>query len=178
MSETASPVIPPLIFMGVSGAGKTTVGSHVATSLGGQYLDADDFHPPANKERMRQGIPLTDEDRLPWLEAVGSAASQTTAAGQLVVVGCSALKRAHRDILRQSVPNAIFIHLHGEPEVIRDRMAGRQHEFMPDTLLDSQFAELELPTDAENHIHVEISSVDMDVSAAVLELLKKKWAPV
>lgn len=178
MNDTVDRPIPPLIFMGVSGAGKTTVGSYVAASLGGQYLDADDFHPPANKEKMRQGVPLTDEDRLPWLNAVGSAARQVTADGTLAVVGCSSLKKAHRDILRRSLPSAIFIHLHGQPNIIRARMAGRQHEFMPDTLLDSQFGELELPTEHENHIHVEISRVDMDVAAEVLRLLKEKWATV
>lgn len=178
MSDTVDRPIPPLIFMGVSGAGKTTVGSQLAEILGGQYLDADDYHPAANKEIMRQGIPLTDEDRLPWLQAVGAAASRVTADGALAVVACSSLKKAHRDILRLAVPSAVFIHLHGQPDIIRARMAGRQHEFMPDTLLDSQFRELELPTEQEEHIHVEISSVDMDVTAEVLRLLKKKWTAI
>jgi len=176
VSNATGQEIPPLIFMGVSGAGKTTVGSHVAATLSGTYLDADDYHPPANKERMRQGIPLTDDDRLPWLEAVGRAAAEALDQGALPVVGCSSLKRAHRDILRRFVPDAVFVHLAGRPEIIRDRMAGRAHEFMPDSLLDSQFAELEQPADTENHIHVEISSVDMDVAGVVIDMLAERWA--
>ncbi|MDH2425879.1 gluconokinase [Sphaerisporangium sp. TRM90804] len=127
--------------MGVSGSGKTTVGQAISQSLGLPFADADDFHSPENIAKMSAGVPLEDADRLPWLRAVGRWLGEHAATGG--VAGCSALKRSYRDILRESAPGATFVHLHGDPELIRRRVAAREGHFMPTSLLDSQLATLE-----------------------------------
>lgn len=133
---------PPLaVVMGVSGTGKTTVGVKIADRLGLEYADADDFHPPANKAKMHSGVPLTDEDRRPWLDAIGTWLADHDVAGG--VVTCSALKRAYRDRLRRHAPRARFVHLHGDRELIAQRIEGRHGHFMPGSLLASQLATLE-----------------------------------
>lgn len=129
----------PIIMMGVSGAGKTVVGSALAASLGRPFVDGDDLHPVANKEKMRAGIPLTDDDREPWLRIVG----ERLAAGDGVVLACSALKRRYRDLLREYAPDAFFVHLDPRREVLQEHLAGRSHEYMPATLLSSQLDALE-----------------------------------
>lgn len=130
-----------VVVMGVTGTGKTTVGRRLAEGLGVPYAEADDFHSEANIARMSAGKPLKDEDRVPWLDAIGAwAAGQ---AGQGGVVSCSALRRAYRDRLRAAAPELFFVHLVGDRRLIADRLAGRQDHFMPPTLLDSQFALLE-----------------------------------
>jgi gluconokinase len=146
-----------LVVMGVSGAGKSTVGSLIAERLGLSFRDADDFHPPANIAKMSAGQPLTDDDRWPWLDAIGAhlAAHRGTGA----VVTCSALKRAYRDRLRMAAPGLRFIHLHGAQRLIAARQAARQGHFMPASLLASQFATLE-PPDAEADV------ITLDVAAA------------
>jgi gluconokinase len=130
--------IKTIFVMGVSGVGKTTVGSALAAKLGIPFIDADDLHPPANKAKMAAGIPLTDEDRRPWLETVARAAGH-----QPSVVACSALRRRYRDYLLSLLPSAIFIHLEADRQQIAERVSVRTHEYMPASLLDSQLATLE-----------------------------------
>ncbi|MBW8269451.1 gluconokinase [Caldovatus sp. SYSU G05006] len=129
--------------MGVSGAGKSTVGPLLAAALGVPFADGDAFHPPANVAKMAAGTPLSDEDRWPWLAAIGAwlAAQEATGA----VVACSALRRAYRDRLRQACPGLRFVHLAGARALIAKRLAARAGHFMPAGLLESQFATLEDP---------------------------------
>jgi gluconokinase len=131
----------PLVVMGVSGSGKSTVGAAVAQRLGVPFADADDFHPPANIAKMKAGIPLDDDDRYPWLEAIGRWLAERCREGG--VMSCSALKRKYRDQLRRHCPQTEFVHLSGSPEVIAARQASRPGHFMPASLMASQFATLE-----------------------------------
>lgn len=126
--------------MGVSGSGKSTVGAALADRLEVPFADADDLHPPANVAKMRAGEPLDDEDRRPWLDEVGHWLAAHAEGG---VMSCSALKRAYRDQLRRHAPHVVFVHLHGDREVIARRQAARTEHFMPASLLDSQVAILE-----------------------------------
>lgn len=132
-----------LVAMGVSGSGKSTFGAALADRLGSAFQEGDDLHPPANVAKMRRGEPLDDSDRAPWLDRVGSWMAAEDAAGRFGVVSCSALKRAYRDRLRTASPRAGFLLLHVEPQVLRDRLAGRRGHYMPASLLDSQLATLE-----------------------------------
>jgi gluconokinase len=129
----------PIVVMGVSGSGKSTVGAALATRLGVPFADADAFHPQTNIAKMAAGEPLTDEDRYPWLEAVGHWLAQHHDG----VMSCSALKHRYRDQLRSHCPGIEFLHLIGSPELIARRQAGRQGGFMPPSLLKSQFDALE-----------------------------------
>ena len=138
---------PILLVMGVSGSGKTTIGALLAGRLGWTYAEADDFHPPANVEKMHAGIPLTDEDRRPWLEAIAAWIDRQENPG---VVTCSALKRRYRDMLRKDPERVGLIYLEGSRELIGRRMAARHGHFFPQKLLDSQFADLEPPQPDEN----------------------------
>ncbi|MEE1929225.1 gluconokinase [Streptomyces sp. TRM 70351] len=131
-----------VVVMGVSGSGKTTVGTLLAERLAVPYADADEFHPPENVAKMAAGTPLDDADREPWLDAIGAwLAGRAEHAGG--VVTCSALKRGYRDRLRAAAPGAFFVHLDGSPELIADRLSGRRGHFMPSSLLRSQFDTLE-----------------------------------
>jgi gluconokinase len=132
-----------LVLMGVSGAGKSAVGRRVAERLGYVFADADDFHPPGNVARMAHGIPLTDDERAPWLRALATWLAEQQAAARSTVLACSALKRAYRDALRAAAPNLLFVHLAVPREVLLARMRRRTH-FMPASLLESQLATLEL----------------------------------
>lgn len=136
--------------MGVSGVGKTVVGTRLAQALGVAYLDGDDIHPPENVRKMAQGIPLTDDDRRGWLEAIAARLADARRTGSRLVVSCSALKRAYRDVLRTADADMIFVHLTGDPTLIRQRMAQRVGHYMPATLLDSQLAALEVPATDEH----------------------------
>lgn len=132
---------PVLVVMGVSGSGKSTIGAAIAGRLRVPFEDADDLHPPANIEKMTAGIALDDDDRYPWLEAVGEWLARHAESGG--VMGCSALKRKYRDQLRRHCPEVTFLHLEGTREVIARRQASRPGHFMPAALLDSQFKTLE-----------------------------------
>jgi gluconokinase len=132
-----------LVVMGVSGSGKSTVAAAVAARAGGIFLDADDFHPSSNVAKMSAGTPLTDEDRRPWLIAVGDEIGRRTAAGQTVVIACSALKRSYRDLLRDRGGEMCFALLDGSPELLAERIGARSSHFMPATLLGSQLVALE-----------------------------------
>ncbi|MCZ2525803.1 gluconokinase [Streptomyces sp. HB2AG] len=127
--------------MGVSGSGKTTVGGLLADRLGVPYAEADDFHPPANIAKMSAGVPLDDEDRRPWLDAIAAWARDRGSRGG--VVSCSALARRYRDRLRENAPGLFFLHLDGDFDLIAGRVARREGHFMPPSLLRSQFDALE-----------------------------------
>ena len=131
----------PIVVMGVSGSGKSTVGAALAQRLRVPFADADDFHPPANIDKMTAGQPLNDDDRYPWLEAIGTWLAEHCDGGG--AMSCSALKRKYRDQLRRHCPGVEFLHLSGTPEVIGRRQASRPGHFMPASLLQSQFATLE-----------------------------------
>lgn len=148
----------PIVVMGVSGSGKSTVGAALAQRLRVPFADADDFHPPANIAKMTAGEPLDDDDRHPWLEAIGEwLAQQCTAGG---VMSCSALKRKYRDQLRRHCPETELLHLVGTPEVIGRRQASRPGHFMPASLLISQFETLE-PLEPDEH------GIDIDVDQSI-----------
>jgi gluconokinase len=152
----------PIVVMGVSGSGKSTVGAALAQRLRVPFADADDFHPPANIDKMTTGQALNDDDRYPWLEAIGAWLAARCSDGG--VMSCSALKRKYRDQLRKHCPNTIFLHLAGTPEVIGRRQASRPGHFMPASLLASQFDTLEpLQTD-EGGVTVD---VDQDIDSIV-----------
>lgn len=149
-----SEVRPPLVVvMGVSGVGKSSVGRLLADRLAVHYADGDDFHSEANVSAMRSGRALTDDQRQPWLQAV--AEWLRTHESQGGVVSCSALRRSHRDVLVAAAPRATFLHLTGDPAVVRARMESRSH-FMPPSLLDSQLATLEPPGEDERHVSVDV----------------------
>lgn len=135
-----------VVVMGVAGTGKTTIGPLLAARLGVPYAEGDDFHPQANIAKMSAGHPLTDEDRWPWLDAIGNWAHGRAGLGG--VVSSSALKRSYRDRLRAAAPGVVFVHLTGDRALIEDRMAHRHGHFMPTALLDSQFATLQ-PLEAD-----------------------------
>ena len=132
-----------LVVMGVSGSGKSTVAAAVAARTNAIFLDADDFHPAANTTKMAAGTPLTDEDRWPWLAAVGEEVARRLRSGMDVVLACSALKRRYRDALRGHVPDLTFAQLDGSPELLEARIGARANHFMPATLLGSQLVALE-----------------------------------
>lgn len=138
-----------VVIMGVSGAGKTTVGRALAEALGWPFYDGDDFHPTANIEKMRRGIPLTDADREPWLETLQLLIAQHLQTGRSAVVACSALKRSYRDTLRRAGPDIRFVHLAANYETIRQRLETRQGHFFDPVLLRSQFDDLQTPDAAE-----------------------------
>jgi gluconokinase len=138
-----------VVVMGVSGAGKSTVGRGIAERLRARFLEGDDYHPAANVAKMRRGEPLDDADRRPWLERLAAELAAYAARGESVVLACSALRRSYRDVLRSQCPQLRFIYLAGSPALIRDRLLRRSGHYMPATLLDSQFAILEEPDSGE-----------------------------
>ncbi len=150
-----------VVLMGVTGAGKTTVGKVLAGDLGWEFADADDFHPPANRDKMHAGIPLTDEDRRPWLQALRGAIEQALQEGHGLVVACSALKTSYRDALAGGLSDVRFVLLDGDRELLAARLAHRHHEFMNPGLLDSQIETLEPPGDAL------VVDIDMPVAEQV-----------
>lgn len=137
-----------IVLMGVSGCGKTTVGRALAAQLGWHFEDADPHHPPANVEKMRAGIPLTEADRVPWLEKLASLIQGWNASGQGAVLGCSALSRRAREILGGGRSDVTFVHLRGSEALIAQRLGRRTGHYFPPHLLQSQFAALEEPSEA------------------------------
>ena len=162
--------------MGVSGSGKSTIGQALADALAEQgqptvFVDADDLHPAANKEKMRQGIPLTDDDRWPWLDACAARIAAVETSGSRCVMANSALKRVYRDRLRQSAPGLVIAFLDGSHDLIAERQAHRHHEYMPSSLLDSQFATLERPQADEAAVDVSIDGPVDDTVTTILAAL-------
>lgn len=156
---------PTIIVMGVSGCGKSTVGAALAERLRVPFRDADDLHPAANVDKMSRGVPLTDEDRAPWLHLVGDELFRHRVTG--VVIACSALRVAYRDILREHAPGTHFVHLETTRQVIAQRMVVRSEHFMPLALLDSQIATLEpLTADERGHAVNAGRSVDEIIGLA------------
>jgi carbohydrate kinase (thermoresistant glucokinase family) len=146
------------VVMGVCGAGKTEVGRQLAEALQWTFVDADDFHPPANVEKMRAGTPLTDADRWPWLDALAAVLQKATDGQHAIVLACSALARRYRDRLGLPHPRIRLVHLDDAGGVIRERMRLRAGHFMPAALLDSQLAILERPAPDERPIVVDVAS--------------------
>lgn len=134
-----------IVVMGVSGSGKTTIGKFIAKKIKAVFVDGDDLHPAANIQKMSQGIPLTDEDRQPWLQKVSETAMSYIGQGQTIIIACSALKKVYRDLLRSEIHPLQFIYLEGSYEMIFKQIDARKGHFMPESLLRSQFATLEAP---------------------------------
>lgn len=164
--------LPLIVVMGVAGSGKSTIAAGLAEKLGVDFIEGDSLHPQANVNKMAGGVPLTDDDRWPWLEAIGTRIEAERLAGQGVVVSCSALKHAYRDCLRSKVHGRVrFVLLDGSKELIAERMLGRKGHFMPRSLLDSQLATLERPGPDED-------AVVLDISHTVPALLSEASAAV
>ncbi|MBV1778637.1 gluconokinase [Paeniglutamicibacter sp. ABSL32-1] len=165
---------PPMVVMGVSGCGKSTVGNMLALELGSTFIDGDDLHPVSNKEKMAAGQPLDDTDREPWLATIGEALHRSTESGTPAVIACSALKRNYRDALRAHEPATLFIHLRGAADLIQHRLDERNHEYMPSTLLASQLNTLEAIEEDEPAIEVDVSQSPADIVALVATTLKNR----
>jgi gluconokinase len=160
-----------MIIMGVSGSGKSTVGALLARRLHWEFEDADWLHPPSNVDKMHNGIPLTDEHRRPWLEAVATWIDNTRRAGEHAVVACSPLKRRYRDILIGDHTDVRLVYLRGDETLIARRIATRHEHFMPRSLLHSQFEALEEPGPDEAPITVSIEPQPREVVAQILSAL-------
>ena len=145
-----------VVVMGVAGCGKTSVGERLAERLGWSMLEGDAFHPQANKDKMAGGTPLTDDDRLPWLDEIAREMRRHDSGGQSAIVTCSALKRSYRDRLRAGAADVRFVHLTGTRAVHEERIRARTGHFMPASMLDSQLATLEPPGADEAAIAVDI----------------------
>ncbi|MFC5215900.1 gluconokinase [Streptomyces coerulescens] len=158
-----------VVVMGVAGTGKTTIGPLLAARLGVPYAEGDDFHPQANIAKMSAGVPLDDDDRWPWLDAIGAWAHGRAGLGG--VVSCSALKRSYRDRLRAEAPGVVFVHLSGDRALIEDRMAHRQGHFMPTALLDSQFATLQPLQADEAGVAVDVTGSPEEITGRAVEAL-------
>jgi gluconokinase len=157
--------------MGVAGAGKTAVGTLLADALGVAYLDGDDLHPTDNVRLMERGIPLTDEDRRPWLAAIAARIAQAKQTHTGLVVSCSALKRAYRDTLRGGDAGMQFVHLLGDAPLIAQRLARRAGHFMPAALLDSQLATLEVPAPEEHAWTFDVADTPESIVAEIVRRL-------
>ncbi|XP_033092864.1 probable gluconokinase isoform X3 [Trachypithecus francoisi] len=181
-----------LLVMGVSGSGKSTVGALLASELGWKFYDADDYHREENRKKMGKGIPLNDQDRIPWLCNLHDILLRDVASGQHVVLACSALKKMYRDILTQGKDGAalkceesgkeakraemqlLVVHLSGSFEVISGRLLKRKGHFMPPELLQSQFETLEPPAAPENFIQISVDKSVSEIIATIMETLKMK----
>ncbi|CAK6433921.1 unnamed protein product [Pipistrellus nathusii] len=182
--------VPALLVMGVSGSGKSTVGALLASELGWKFYDADDYHPEENRVKMGKGIPLDDQDRIPWLCTLHDILLRDVTSGQYVVLACSALKKVYRDILirgKDGVPpksdapgkegkpaevQLLVVYLSGSFEVIFGRLLKRKGHFMPSELLQSQFNTLEPPSDPENFIQINVDKSLPEIIAIIMEALK------
>jgi carbohydrate kinase (thermoresistant glucokinase family) len=155
------------VVMGVSGSGKTLIGSTLARALGIDFVEGDEFHPAENVARMSAGVPLTDDDRAGWLRALGARLGESKRAGTGLVMSCSALKRSYRDLLRAEAGDVQFIFLRGSRALLAERLAGRRGHFMPASLLDSQLATLQEPSPDEGAWVCDISASPEELVAAL-----------
>jgi gluconokinase len=160
-----------IVVMGVSGSGKTTLARGLAERLQWEFQEGDDLHPKANVEKMARGEPLTDDDRRPWLEAIGRWMDQRRAQGSSAVMTCSALRRTYRDQLRRGRPDVVFCHVTVDPEVLRRRLEQRRGHYMPPSLLPSQLATLEPLESDEPGVTVSAAGDPDQVLADALALL-------
>jgi gluconokinase len=160
-----------LIVAGVSGSGKTTVGAILAGRLGWRFADADEFHPAANVEKMRAGVPLTDDDRRPWLRAIGAWMDERVARDESAVVTCSAIKRSYRDMLLRGRPQARMVFLAADRQVLARRLAARHGHFFPQQLLGTQLADLELPQPDEHVITIVPADDPADTVTSIIAVL-------
>jgi gluconokinase len=167
MSETSA-----LVVMGVSGSGKSTVGKRLAKRLGWTMAEGDSLHPPGNVEKMRQGVPLTDADRGPWLDRIGELLKSWAAEGRSGLVTCSALKRAYRERLLAVRPDLRFVYLKGSEALIAERVKARHHEYMPASLLKSQFETLEEPLPGEPVVVIDAGATPEAEVEAIVEALE------
>ncbi|KAJ7335574.1 hypothetical protein JRQ81_013515 [Phrynocephalus forsythii] len=174
-----------VVVMGVSGSGKSTVGSHLAEKLGWKFYDADDYHPKENRKKMAEGIPLNDQDRIPWLCCLHDILRRDQESGHNAVLACSALKKMYRHILetRESVTpqpdegssaplKILFIHLDGPVDLIAKRLQKRKGHFMPASLLQSQFDTLEPPSPPENFLTVSLEKPVSEIVAETEEFIR------
>jgi gluconokinase len=166
----AEPVV--VVVMGVSGSGKTTVSALLAAALGWQFQEGDELHPPANVEKMHGCTPLTDADRLPWLQRIAAEIDAWRARGESGVVTCSALKRSYRDIIIGDRAGVRLVYLRGSYDMIRRRLAARHEHFMPAALLESQFAALEEPTPDERPIVVDVGGKPGEIAFRIIRELE------
>ncbi|MFA5552499.1 MAG: gluconokinase, GntK/IdnK-type, partial [Trueperaceae bacterium] len=168
MSEDAAPYV--LVVMGVSGAGKTTVGKLVAERLGWEFADADDHHPAANVAKMAAGEPLTDLDREPWLERLHELVTEHLNASRPLVLACSALKNSYRRVITGEHTRVAFVYLSGSFELIQERLLGRHGHYMPTSLLQSQFDALEEPDD--NALRLDVSAAPERLAEEIVERMQ------
>ena len=164
--------------MGVSGSGKSTVGTLLALRLRWEFEDADWFHPASNVDKMHAGIALTDEDRWPWLDAIAAWIDDTRRAGRHGVIACSALKRSYRDVLIGDRKDVRLVYLRGDETLIARRIATRHEHFMPRSLLHSQFGALEEPGPDESPVIVSIEPEPREIVAQILSALRLAGEPV
>lgn len=157
------------VVMGVSGAGKTLIGSAFARSLGVEFVEGDDYHPAENVERMAAGIPLTDDDRALWLRLLAGRLREANTAGTGLVMSCSALKKSYRAVLRSGARELQFVFLRGDRALLTERIASRRGHFMPPSLLDSQLSTLEEPSPDEGAWVCDINKSPEDLVAALVE---------
>lgn len=162
---------PHIVVMGVSGSGKTTVATSLAERMGRPFAEADEFHPQANVEKMAAGIPLTDDDRWPWLRTVRDWMSEQAAAGRRGVITCSALRRVYRDVLREAHGGVVFVQLDADPAVLLERMKRRKGHYMPPELLRSQLDTLEPLGGDENGVVVSTEGTPDETVAAAFDRL-------
>ncbi|MHB2028059.1 MAG: gluconokinase [Acidimicrobiales bacterium] len=171
-------LVRSLVVMGVEGSGKSTVGHTLATHLNGVFVEGDELHSGENVAKMASGFALRDEDRNPWLHAIGVRMMQIEASKRLPVVACSALARRYRDILRLYDPNTFFVFLDGPRDLLRERVSKRHHAFMPLSLLESQFATLEPLDSSERGLRVNVERTPKEIVDAVLFELAKRGSPL
>ncbi|WP_261663088.1 gluconokinase [Deinococcus sp. Marseille-Q6407] len=163
-----------LVIMGVSGSGKSTLAAELQRQLGWPFAEADEFHPQANIDKMSRGEALTDRDRWPWLEALRDWMSRQDRAGQPSLVTCSALKRSYRDLLRGAEGEVVFALLHGDRDLLSQRLQRRKGHFMPPSLLDSQLSTLELPApDEAGVLTLDITRTPAELTRQLLTLLQQ-----
>lgn len=170
MPVTKEPIV--LVVMGVSGTGKSTVGENLQKRLHWAFQEGDSLHSPEAVAKMHAGIPLTDEDRWPWLHRIADVIDGWLQNGQSGIVSCSALKRAYRDVVIGGRPQVRLVYLHGTREVLSQRMAARREHYMPVSLLDSQLAILEPPGPDEHPINVDVALSSEQIVEKVLAALR------
>ena len=156
-----------VIIMGVAGCGKTTVAGILQDRWGWDAAEADDFHPQANVEKMRSGVPLTDDDRWPWLETIRAWMTEKENEGRSTIVTCSALKKSYRDVLRNGAARVIFMHLDGDRSLLASRLGARTGHFMPASLLDSQYATLEALQPGELGAVIDVAGTPAEIANEV-----------